>query len=262
MSESLVFDGNNLDLPCFFNPPSPFDALEHAFDPNSIPDNYLMSPTDFPQNDERALAQAQNLSQKLPPSTLATIPPDACTTNPKGFVCGPLPAHNGQVVNCVPRMDRSDLNQLSARVLPYSVNRANGSLDNPGRADPRYYVFPKSFNAAMSRCCNGTISDPVDFRPTQCLPSVEAEKALADRIHAEHHKVNPMEQGFRSRPDQLDQLRLTHSLQHSKHLSANKSASARDALWKVESMNIKVRSVPIGECLLIRRARFNSHNFL
>jgi hypothetical protein len=262
MSESLVFDGKNLDLPCFFHPPSPYDALEHPFDPKTIPDNYLMSPTDFPQNDARAIAQAQSLSQKLPASQLAEIPPDACTTNPDGFVCGPLPAHNGQLVKCVPRMNHSDLNQLSARVLPYSVNRANGSLDNPDRGDPRFYVFPESYNAAMSRCCNGKISDPVDFRPTQCLPSREAEKTVADRIHAEQHKVYPMELCFRKRPEQLDQLRLTNSVQRSKHISANKFASARDALWKLESMNIKVRSVAISECLVIDRTRFNLRNFL
>jgi hypothetical protein len=236
MNGTLVFDGQHGDLPCFFKaspppPPPPFDA-------NAVPNNYLVSPIHFPQNDQSSLQTTQYLSTKLQPAAQFRPPPDACKVNPPGFVCGPLPAHNGELVKCVPRMDQSDLNQLSARVLPLSVSRANGALDDPARADPRFALFPKSYPAAFSRCCNGHMSDPLDIKPPQCSPTPQAEKLVADRIFTEQHKVKAMDLGFRKNPSQITQLRVSNSLLDAKKLDENQSIADREKLWKLESLKI------------------------
>jgi hypothetical protein len=234
----LIFNGNG-EVPCFFKPVMAGNPGD-VFDPSKIPDSYVVSPMDFPQNDPALLAKTQNMTGQLRPGYVPPSP-GACTQSPPGFVCGPLPVPNGSVSKCVPRMDNSDMNQLSARVLPYTVNRANGSLDNPARADPRFYLFPKSFPAAYSRCCMGKMSDPSDIKPIPC--DAVWSKGVQDRLMPEQHKVDPMDLGFRSNENQLIQLKATRSQIRAIKTSRSQLTDNRDRVWRLESQNIRTWSM-------------------
>ena len=231
--EALVFNGSGSNTPCFYkadiSPPP-------VFDPSAVPDGYVLSPVDFPQNDVQTLAKTQILTSQLRPGSMP-IAPGTCTVNPRGFVCGPLPAPNGTLVKCVPRMDHSDLNQLSARVLPLTVSRANGSLDDPARPDPRFSLFPKQYPAAYSRCCNGVIGDPLDVKPMTC--EAQVSKPVFDRVIPEYHKVKAMELGFRTRPNQIEQLKFTAKEETAQGSKFANFGNDREKIWRLESDNIK-----------------------
>ena len=239
MADSLVFDGHVGSTPCFFKAPEPPPPLPS---PESIPDGYLAPPLFNSRNDMMQMQKVAMLSETMHPSR---IPPlDACKVSPPGFACGPLPALPGQVVKCVPSMNQTNLNQLSARVLPYTVSRANGVLDNPDHPDPRFSVFPKSFPSAYSRCCAGVMSKPVDVQPIQCGSRLEISNRMPARLPL--REVDAMKLGFRSRPDQLQQLKITDTELH-RNLSKSVDQSAlREHVWRDEARRAKVVKSDIG----------------
>ena len=224
----MIFDGVSPTTPCLYAPLAPPTP---PVDLKAIPDNFLVSPVDVPHNDSTAHQQVEQLTHQLHPSPRP--PPDTCTVNPPGFVCGHLPALPGEMVECVPRMDHSDLNQLSARVLPLSVSRANGALDDPARADPRYALY--HYPPAYSRCCAGNqFSAPSAVKPALC---------------GSHTKVAPVdanEMGFRTNPKLMAQLKLTaHQLARTKAVAAM-HARSRDAMWRSEAGRLKAMSMGSG----------------
>ena len=234
--ETLIFDGSLPNSPCFFKPIVPTAA---PFDPSNVPDSYLRFQTDNPHNDAINLAKTQILSAKLPRGFIPPAP-GSCTVSPQGFVCGPLSVPNGTVAKCVPRMDQSDLNQLSARVLPLSVNRANGSLDNPARADPRFFLFPRDYPPAYSRGCMGKMSSPLDMQPLPC--GAKAEAGMRDRLVPHTHKVDAMDLGFRSNSAQMTQLKASKMQADMKRMRHISGANGRAGLWKQEALNIRTSS--------------------
>ena len=226
-SIALPFDGQST-VPCFYSaepPPPPIDL-------NAIPDNYLVPPSEMPGNDRHMLEMVNH----LPPPPMRI----ACNSPPPGFVCGPLPASPGDIVKCVPRMDHSDLNQLSARVLPLSASRGNGPLDNPARADARFEFFPKKFLPALTRCClvSGVpvLSAPSDIVPLPCgVSELVAKKELpAPALHA----VDAFQLGFRKNPQQLHQLLITHQQMADASGKAADLAGARSAVWEHEAYKV------------------------
>ena len=252
--ETLTFDGSQ-GL-CFHKavPSNP------VFDPSKIPDSYIISPIDFPQNDSVNLAKTQTLNAQLPRGLYVPPAPGSCSMNPPGFVCGPLPAANGSLVKCVPRMDQSDLNQLSARVLPLSVNRANGSLDNPARPDPRFSLFPNDYPPAYSRCCMGNLSAPVDVQPMSC--GAESIPGMKNRLVPEQHKVDPIDLGFRSNPGLMAQLKATKAQADAKRMQQIGLAKSRSKIWKLETQNIKTWKMDKSFAILPLSRRNQIINFL
>jgi hypothetical protein len=240
MNESLIFNGDQLSTPCFYDPGEPPPV---PLDVNKLPDSYIQSPLDFPQNDPSTLAKTQQMSSNIIRPMAMPIAPGTCTANPPGFVCGPLPAPDGTLVKCVPRMDQSDLNQLSARVLPFTVSRANGSLDDPARPDPRFALFPNKYPAAFSRCCHGTLGDPLDIKPLTC--EAQSIKSAVDRLVPSSHRVKAMDLGFRTNPDQIAQLKLTNKEELEQKLRFHHLGNNREKIWRLESRNIKTLSNPL-----------------
>ena len=240
MDESLVFDGGDFNTPCFYNPSAP---PPEPIDVSKLPDGYISSPMDFPQNDASTLAKTQQMSSRMLQPMPMPIDPGTCTMNPVGFVCGPLPAPDGTLVRCVPRMDQSDLNQLSARVLPFTVNRANGSLDDPARGDPRFFLFPNKYPSAYSRCCHGTIGDPLDIKALTC--EAQNVKSAIKRVFPSAHKVNAMNLGFRTNPDQIAQLKHTNKEELIEKSKLDSLSNHREKVWRLESRKLKTLSAPL-----------------
>lgn len=234
MEERLIMDGSSASTPCFYDPSLLEAPSPPPVDLSKIPANYFASPIDNPRNDfltTQALEQAAPMIKPISP-----FPPDACRNNPPGFTCGPLPVLPGHLVKCVPRLDQTDLNQLSARVLPLTVSRANGQLDNPARGDPRFEVFPTLHKPAYSRCCGlGTLSPPTSTKPLMCTtpPSVKEKLMPAEKQHI----VNPMYMGFRD-PKTMAQLRLTDEFLKTKKIESMPYVEAREKMWKDDSKRL------------------------
>jgi hypothetical protein len=131
-------------------------------------------------------------------------------------------------------MDHSDLNQLSARVLPLTVSSINKELENPQRSDPRFELFPDSFPAALSRCCHGNLSKPTDIKPLLCNSSPAVSARLIP--NPKMHQVDPMKLGFRSDPSQLAQLKLLNKQHAVIKLKNLPHCRTRDAIWNSESL--------------------------
>jgi hypothetical protein len=199
-------------LPCYYHA----DPVTPDF--SRIPDGKILSPTEVPGNDLTQLALSKDLTPDIVPPPKP--PPDACTVDPPGFVCTPMPAMPGDIVKCVPRMDHSDLKQLAGRVLPLTVSNSFGDLDNPNRADPRFSVYPSSHSSAVSRCCGGRLSSPISgATPLPCNPSKVLTGRFNDRL--ETHRVNPFRLGFKHREFHTPR----------EDPSAREQAQMRDRIW-------------------------------
>ena len=229
---SLVFDGSSSGAPCIFDQSKLFLPPPPPYNLSLVPDSSLVSPAEIPHNDELQTAQVFRLSSIIHPSPVP--PPGSCLRSPPGFVCGPLPAAPGDLVKCVPSMDHSDLNQLSARVLPLTVSSINKELENPQRSDPRFELFPDSFPAALSRCCHGNLSKPTDIKPLLCNSSPAVSARLIP--NPKMHQVDPMKLGFRSDPSQLAQLKLLNKQHAVIKLKNLPHCRTRDAIWNSESL--------------------------
>jgi hypothetical protein len=121
-------------------------------------------------------------------------------------------------------------------VVPLTVSRANGQLDNPARGDPRFEVFPTLHKPAYSRCCGlGTLSPPTSTKPLMCItpPSVKEKLMPAEKQHI----VNPMYMGFRD-PKTMAQLRLTHEFLKTKKIESMPYVEAREKMWKDDSKRL------------------------
>lgn len=233
---SLVFDGATLQSPCIFDADKLFEPPPPLPDLTLVPDSSLMSPADVTHNDEIQTAQVAALSKSIHPAPI----PGACLVNPPGFVCGPLPAVPGNIVKCVPRMEHSDLNQLSARVLPLTVSTVNKELENPATPDPRFELFPDSFPPALSRCCKGgVLSTPVDIKPLPCDASAGMKLRLMP--NPKQHLVEPMKLGFRSDPFLNAKLAILKN-QHDSLKDRNiPLIRERDKVWNSEAIGAGLR---------------------
>jgi hypothetical protein len=203
-SHSLVFDAQTTTTPCFYHADTP-DNDEAITEAINMSDNALVDPTTSPINDFLYMNKIQQW--QLQPHFARPPLPGTCSVSAPGFVCGPLPAPPGTLVKCVPRMDHSNLNQLAARVLPLTTSRSNSVLDDPSYPDPRFKFFPLSYPPAISRCCGGSLTNPLDVVPPPCHAPNAIYQHVVPNIRA--HEVDPMKMGFQKndRP-QLEQMAL------------------------------------------------------
>ena len=264
-SRHLVFDGKTDAAPCFYTPKDTSDAAAAAAAAalEAVPDSNLVAPSNIPGNDQRSLELLAKMMAVRP----LPLPNSTCTANPAGYACTPSHSVPGQLVTCVPRMDHSDLNQLSAKVLPLSVSRGHGPLDDPARGDARFEIYPKKYLPAFSRCCfkNGrnVLSDPTDVIPMNC----DVPKAVSDRLVAaqSHVLASAKNLGFRNNSIQLQQLGLTHSQLKKEAELVQPTIAARDKVWEHEAAQIvpglmarlKMMSVPHAFVLSRRKEYFD-----
>jgi len=229
---SLVFDGSTAGAPCFFDEGKLFAPPPPPPDFSKIPNSSLASPSQVPHNDDMQMKQVNLLSKLIHPPSKPL--PGSCLQSPPGFVCGPFPAAPGDIVKCVPQMKNSDLNQLSARVLPLTVSTVNKELENPARADPRFELFPHSYPAALSRCCAGVLSRPTDIKPLSCGSPAAVNMRLMP--NPKQHYVDPVKLGFRSDPHLMAQLKILNNQYDAIKQKNLDHIRARDRIWDTEAL--------------------------
>jgi len=157
---------------------------------------------------------------------------------------------------------------VAARVLPLTVSRSSGYLGDASKPDPRFAIFPDQFAPAISRCCAGKLSNPLDIVPPPCT----AKSAVYEHVlpNPKAHEVLPMKAGgFRGSLHDVIQKHQMHLSSRAvgdstKSFHHGDTIGNRLSLWESEASRIPIGGIErlrmwmstIGDVGLLLTPRF------
>jgi hypothetical protein len=116
------------------------------------------------------------------------------------------------------------------------MSKSNGYLADPSKPDPRYAIFPSQYPPAISRCCAGKLTNPLDIVP----PSCRAKSAVYEHVlpNPKAHEIDPISMGFEKQS--TAQQAITRASDSLPSRPDGSTMKGRLMLWESEASKIPI----------------------